>query len=132
MHRVPATVVNQWKDHFETVKQRAKWIGRATAKANHSELYPFRDSEAARWKAEAAARARNVRKGLKNIKRAKTRQAAAVLPPTMGGHKLAHVLVGKALRWKCSDCQNWSASWSKMAPQKCSGKVSDTWANHRA
>ena len=60
LHRVPTAVVNQWKEHFETVKQRAKWIGRATSKANHGEEYPFRDSEVARWKAEAAARARSV------------------------------------------------------------------------
>jgi hypothetical protein len=37
LHRVPLTEINQWKEHFDNVKERAKWIGRATAKANHGE-----------------------------------------------------------------------------------------------
>ena len=70
-------------------------------------------------------------KGLKNIKRAKTRQEATVLPPMMGGHRLAHVMVGKTLRWKCSECLCWSASWAKLAPLKCSGKAVAKWTNKR-
>ena len=132
LHRVPATEVNAWKEHFEIVKQRAMWIGTATSLANHGETYPFRDSEAARWKAEAAARARSVRKGIANMSKAKSLKEIVQLPVASGGHLLVHTLVGKTMKWKCTNCLNWSARWATIAPQKCSGKAASRWASVQA
>ena len=95
---MPHTEVNSWKEHFDAVKQRAVWIGTATFRANHGQVYPFRDSEAARWKAEAASRARAVRKGVANIRKAKAQLAIIRLPVTSGGHLLQHTMVGKSMK----------------------------------
>jgi len=39
--------------------------------------------------------------------------------------------VCKVQRWRCSECLNWSASWNKLAPQKCSGRAPLRWKSGR-
>ena len=53
-HRVPAEEVKRWKTAYKSTKARAKWIGLVTHAANNLSDFPFRDSEAARWRAIAA------------------------------------------------------------------------------
>ena len=57
-HRVPAEEVKRWKAAYKSTKARAKWIGMATHAASNVPDFPFRDSEAARWRAIAAQRSR--------------------------------------------------------------------------
>ena len=61
-HRVSIEEVRRWKAAHVSAKARAKWIGMATYAANNVPEYPFRDSEAARWRAMAAQRSRAERK----------------------------------------------------------------------
>ena len=58
LHRVPASEVKIWKKEANKVEQRAVWLAQATALANNFTAFPYRDSEAARWRAMAAARRR--------------------------------------------------------------------------
>ena len=57
-HRVTPSDVKVWRGQFERAKARAVWIGVATAEANDFASFPFKDSEASRWKADAAQRAK--------------------------------------------------------------------------
>ena len=59
-HRVPGEEVRRWKAAFATARARAKWIGIATHAAGNHSQFPFRDSEASRWKAVAAQRKRTL------------------------------------------------------------------------
>ena len=44
--------VGAWNDLEVDAKARAKWIGKATTLANNLPDFPFKDNEAAKWKAE--------------------------------------------------------------------------------
>ena len=55
VHRVKAGEVELWNAMSDETKAAARWIARATHEANNQEAYPFQDSEAARWRSEAAA-----------------------------------------------------------------------------
>ena len=54
--------MKRWNAAFVAAKARAKWIGMATHAANNSSSFPFRDSEASRWRAVAAQRKRAEKK----------------------------------------------------------------------
>ena len=58
-HRVASSDVKNWRAKIEEVKNRAMWMGTATVEANGFASFPFKDSEASRWKADAAQRARS-------------------------------------------------------------------------
>ena len=66
IHRVGAEVIKLWQQTFEETKTLAKRIARATHKANNQEKFPFQDSEAARWKSDAAAAERRKAKHLRS------------------------------------------------------------------
>ena len=62
LHRVMPGDVRNYADKAETTMTRAIWVAKATVLANNVPLFPHRDSEAARWKAVAAARKREDKK----------------------------------------------------------------------
>ena len=80
-HRVPAEEVRRWKEAYRATYARAKWIGTVTHAANNVPEFPFRDSEAARWRAIAAQRSRAEKKaGVDGRKRRGPRQVKEVIP----------------------------------------------------
>ena len=84
--RVPPEEVRRWKQEFNAVKARAKWIGQITHEANNVPDFPFRDTEAARWKALAAQRSRADRKAkIDGRRRRGARQKRQTIPPHLGG-----------------------------------------------
>ena len=130
LHRVPITEVDAWKRHFKMVKNIAVWIGQVTAAANRWRAIPFRDSEASRWKAGAAARARLARKGLKRLKNKRQKATVHKLARQLGGRNLQWTMVANSMRWKCTECLKWSAAWATIAPLKCQGKACEQWTKH--
>jgi len=126
-HRVPLLIRTQVKDHEHLVTLNAMWLARATLMANDQTDEPHRDTEASRAKAMAAAKAKQL-------------LARSLPPPTatptfnpqtdtcsstklrtvqQGGHTIARRVSG----WWCTECRVVSASWSKLAPQKCGGSA---------
>jgi hypothetical protein len=84
-HRVAPEDVAAWKVQFAVAEARAKWIGIATYEASNHPTFPFRDSEAARWRAEAAKRARaNARAGVDGRRRRAKR--TVIISTAEGGH----------------------------------------------
>ena len=80
-HRVPQEEVRRWKKAVEAAKARAKWIGMATHAASNFPQFPFRDSEASRWKAVAAQRKKAERKaGVDGRKKRGAKQERQVVP----------------------------------------------------
>ena len=70
---------------FAAAKARAKWIGIATHAANNSPHFPFRDSEASRWKAFAAQRKKAERRaGIDGRKKRAVKQVKPIIPVSMG------------------------------------------------
>ena len=53
-HRVPQAVVQEWYEIEKEGKKKAMWIGKATTLANNLPEFPYKDNEAARWKANKA------------------------------------------------------------------------------
>ena len=69
-HRATPSDVTIWTVHIERAKTRAMWIGIATAEAKDFASFPFKDSEAARWRADAAQRAKkNAKNGIDGRRR---------------------------------------------------------------
>ena len=58
LHRVTPSDVKIWRQAYEEIYWRARWIGIATQAANEHPEFPYKDSEASRWKADARERAR--------------------------------------------------------------------------
>ena len=54
-HRVEEGEVDRWLTYVADAQAAAVWVARATHEANNQPDYPFQDSEAARWRSEAAA-----------------------------------------------------------------------------
>ena len=88
-HRVPPEEVRRWKQEFMAAKARAKWIGQITHEANNTPDFPFRDTEAARWKALAAQRSRADKKAkIDGRRRRGPKQRKQTIPPHLGGHQV--------------------------------------------
>ena len=96
-HRVDAADVKLWNKQMQIAEARAKWIGRATHEANSHSEFPFRDSEASRWHADAVKRAReNAKKGIDGRKR-RTPRTKKTISLEQGGHNLQPVAFGKGV-----------------------------------
>ena len=99
-HRVPASEVALWKALHTTMVERAIWIGVATQAANDHDDFPFKDSEASRWQADAKARARLAKKSGSSEKR---RRARKEQQRNVGdnGHEPQVTTFGLKKLWKC-------------------------------
>ena len=62
LHRVTPSDVKIWRQAYEEIYRRARWIGIATQVANEHPEFPYKDSEASRWKADARERSRTAKK----------------------------------------------------------------------
>ena len=136
-HRVPSLVVKKWKDAMADARRRAMWIARATAAMNNSEQFPFKDSEAARWRSEAAAAERRKAKRLRgggqgDNTRKKPPRIRFERPVALGGHVLEQTCPGSRMGWRCSVCKCTSASRAKLAEKRCSGSAVVRWAEKSA
>ena len=119
-HRVPAGVVRAWKEKEKQVEVRARWIGIVTYEANSSKTYPFRDSEAARWKADAAQRRRReAEQGKDGRRRRSARSLKKEISPGDGGHRLVKAATGHG--WICEICKKRSLVKKRLATKKCCG-----------
>ena len=88
-HRVTPSDVKIWKAKMEQVEQRAKSIGVVTHNANSSTLYPFSDSESARWRAEANQRKkRDAKLGVDGKRWRGVNAGRKELGPKDGGHRV--------------------------------------------
>ena len=123
-HRAPHEEVKRWKKAHQVAKSRAKWIGQATFAANNWDSYPFRDNEAARWKATAAQRRRlNKKAGIDGRRRKQPRPSKKTISASKGGHRIVAALSGGG--WLCTSCKCRSAKRWKLATTRCGG--SRTW-----
>ena len=110
---------------MQIAEARAKWIGRATHEANSHSEFPFRDSEASRWQADAAKRAReNAKKGIDGRKR-RTPKTKKTINFEQGEHDLQPVASGKG--WFCTVCKASTKHKGKLATSKCSKVSAKTW-----
>ena len=77
------------------------WIGIATAGANDFASFPFKDSEAARWRADAAQRAKkNARSGIDGRRRKLPFGRKLAISMCNGGHDVVKASTGKG--WLCT------------------------------
>ena len=117
---MPGEEVRRWKAAFEAVKAMAKWIGIATHAAGNHPQFPFRDSEASRWKAVAAQRNRVAKKvGVDGRRRRAAKPTNRIIPASRGGHTIGLALSGHC--WLCTKCKARSSSRAKLAASKCGG-----------
>ena len=136
IHRVEAGLVDEWSKAFDTAKARAKWIARATHEANNQEMFPFQDSEAARWRSDAAAAERRKAKHLRSkqlVIMEKLKVMKEQLSPEQGGHTLVQIArQGKRSGWRCQICKARSSSRTTLACQMCKGDPTIEWASRAA
>ena len=119
-HRVPAEEVKRWKAAFTAAKARAKWIGIATQAAGNHAHFPYRDSEASRWKAVAAQRKKaNNKEGIDGRKKKGPKAAKKIIPVSEGGHHVELAMSGHC--WICTKCKARSTSRISLATSKCGG-----------
>ena len=122
-HRVLPEDLKRWNDEHGRAKERARWIGIATHQANNSPTFPYRDSEAARWKAEAAQRRKlEAREGLDG--RRSRRGQTTDLAPEQGGHSIVRAAVGTS--WLCTVCNVRSTKRQRLSTRKCPGSSMKT------
>ena len=136
-HRVPLLVRRQIKEHDELTARNAMWIARAAATANDQEGDPARDTEASRALAAAAAAAKRKHNAAAHPGTSPTfnpqtgkRCSTRLRKPGNGGHTLERV----GGSWRCTQCRKKSLTWSKLAPQLCTGMPTGKWeskANER-
>ena len=120
VHRVPGEEVRRWRAAFIAAKARAKWIGIATQAAGNHSQFPFRDSEASRWRAVAAQRNRAAKKmGTDGRRRRAAKPIREVIPAAKGGRLIGMALSGRC--WLCTKCKARSASRAKLAATRCGG-----------
>ena len=120
-HRVPKTIVTKLRKQDLLAGATAKWIAMATFEAGHQTVRPFRDSEASRGAAVAAAKLR------KNAaQRPPTRVTTSVTRPlALGGHDLRR----HGGIWECRTCKRTSKMRCKLAPRRCEGSVVRKWVD---
>ena len=109
---------------MENAEARAKWIGVATYEASNHSDFPFRDSEAARWRANAAKRARENAKNGIDGRRRKTGPPVEVAADE-GGHMLEQVASGKG--WFCTTCRARAKVRNKLATTRCGKAGTKAW-----
>ena len=125
-HRVDAADVELWSRQMQIAETRARWIGRATHEANSHCEFPFRDSEASRWHADAAKRARdNAKAGIDGRKR-RTPRMKKTISPEQGEHVLQPVASGKG--WFCTVCKARARQKANLSASKCSKVTTKAWA----
>jgi hypothetical protein len=120
-HRVPKTTVAKLRKQDLLVEATAKWIATATFEAGHQAITPFRDSEASRGAAVAAAKLRKnaAQRPLTRVKTSVTR------PLALGGHDLRR----QGGIWECRTCKRKSKMRCKLAPWRCEGSVVRKWVD---
>ena len=114
-----ASDVAIWKEQMKVAESRAKWVGISTHAANNFERFPFKDSEAARWRADAAKRARNNAKIGIDGRRKRSNKLKDEIVVEQGGHHLIPLASGKG--WFCSQCKARTKVRKKLATSKCEG-----------
>ena len=126
-HRVSRAEVRMWAEKMERTKTRAKWIGIASHAANNVEKYPFSDSEASRWRAEAAQRTReNAKKGVDGRRRRRVLSERQMVDPSNGGHAVVKATSGYG--WVCTVCRMRSVKKWRLTTRKCEGGKKKAWA----
>ena len=125
-HRVSRAEMRHWALKIERAKDRARWIGVATHEANNRPDFPFSDSEAARWRAEAAQRAKaNAKSGTDGRKKRAVQGKRLVVDPSNGGHTVSRAATGQG--WICTVCRIRSVKKWRLTSTKCSGSTKKTW-----
>ena len=128
IHRVPAAEVKRWGEEHERVKNRAKWIGMVNHHANNTDVYPYSDSEAARWKAVAAQRKKEeAKRGIDGRRRRGNRKEEKAVLPENGGHTVVQVATGRG--WVCSVCRTRAAKKGRLISKHCKGNTVKSWAS---
>ena len=102
-YRVHRSEVRAWVVQMERAKARAKWIGIASHAANELAEYPFKDSEASRWRADAAKRAKANAKCGADGRRKKGKGGRVIIEPGNGGHEVVKAATGRG--WLCVTCR---------------------------
>ena len=125
-HRVAASDVAIWKEQMKVAESRAKWVGISTHAANNFESFPFKDSEAARWRADAAKRARSNAKTGTDGRRKRGNKLKDEIAVEQGGHHLIPLASGKG--WFCLQCKARTKVREKLATSKCEGVSTKQWA----
>ena len=126
-HRVGEADVKLWIEELMKAECRARWVGIATHEANNFEQFPYKDSEAARWRADAAKRKKlEAKKGLDGRRRRAEKGKRPELLPHQGGHDLCKVASGKG--WFCLVCKARTATRQKLAVLRCDGTSGKKWA----
>jgi hypothetical protein len=121
-HRVPFAEVKRWRQVFEEVKGRAAWIAKVSV------LAAGVDSEAARWRSDAAAAERRKAKKLSGSVVQKPILKVFARPVACGGHVLVQETKGERKGWKCATCKRGSATWRAIAGERCGGSAAVRWA----
>ena len=125
-YRVGTVDVKLWRDQMQRAEDITKWIGIATHEVNNFEHYPYKDSEAARWRAEAATRAkREPGQGIDGRRSRHKKKEARELQPHEGGHDLRQVASGKG--WFCMTCKARIASRKKLAVLRWGRNATKEW-----
>ena len=112
--------------YIRKAEGKTKWIGTATHEANNHEQYPFRDSEAAKWRAEAAKRNKLAAAQGGDGRRRRSIKKQRTFSLRERGHDLEQVASGKG--WFCYQCKARAATKGKLASQRCQGNNGKTWA----
>ena len=126
VHRVDAADVRIWRGELRKAEGRAKWIGTATHEANNHEQYPFRNSEAAKWRAETAKRNKLAAAQGGDGRRRRSSKKQRAISLREGGHDLEQVASGNG--WFCYQCKARAATKGKLASQLCQGGNGKKWA----
>ena len=113
-------IINKQCYMDELAKSRAMWVGMATHLANSSESFPYRDSEAARWKAKAAQRRKaDAKNGIDGRRRRNGALGALERTPLQGGHQLVKAETGHG--WLCATCRMRSVNKKRLSVRRCPG-----------
>jgi hypothetical protein len=130
-HRVPKVEVENWKKLESDAMHIVKWTGKAVNLACNTETYPFKDNEAARWKAKEAkankAKLKEERKKEDERKRKEDEGKEKAHQP--GRHlpqKVTH-LSGMRNGWRCRICRCISSTKAKLEDKKCLGAAASRW-----
>ena len=119
-HRVAKSDVDAWAEAAEKMEKRAVLIAKATYLANNRPSFPQRDSEASRWKADAAARRRREKKqGTDGRRRRRQSGPKPIITVEQGGHTATPSGTGRS--WMCSVCRIRTGTKRRLRIQKCGG-----------
>ena len=124
--------VDRWMKCFADTQAAAVWIARVTHEANNQPDYPFQDSEAARWKSEAAAAERRKSKRLRSKRLLiidKLKVMKQKRTPDQEGHTVESIPGGgQRSRWRCTVCKAKSGTKAELESQSCNGDPKQEWA----